>query len=411
MDGSFACPECGSTVEVRGLAPGRQVRCGFCQRLLEVPYLPRVPVASWKRRRFGRPKWVPWAWSALGVVAVVLLITISVRTWQRRHQTAQEGSIHKLIESSRLHERSGRLNQALGDLDAALELARTAEPAPPRLPLDELRTRRQDLARRDAASVLDRLIQRDPGPASLGDWLNLIARAKHDPDLATLQPRIQEQFAAMVQRQGDSELASARRAFESGQVVAALRGCDRIAKILPHLPLDSRQTVRSQTEALVTQLVATHGVVVEAPQGEFVFGSQSSYLKDMLPVLHKGLDAKDYLPNRSESPWGDLWKHAKYHLSLEISEQHESNYLGTENRLTRINARLALTSGGSLIWQTIPTARTTVPLPNLPAYLASQLANSPKRSDDRERLLYDNARGQILEKFSYALIHMPQCSG
>ena len=27
MDGSFACPECGSEVEVEGLAPGRQVRC------------------------------------------------------------------------------------------------------------------------------------------------------------------------------------------------------------------------------------------------------------------------------------------------------------------------------------------------------------------------------------------------
>ena len=28
MDGSFACPECGSDVEMGGLAPGRQVRCG-----------------------------------------------------------------------------------------------------------------------------------------------------------------------------------------------------------------------------------------------------------------------------------------------------------------------------------------------------------------------------------------------
>ena len=58
MDGSFACPECGSDVEVRGLAPGRQVRCGFCHRLLEVPYLPRAAGPSWKRRRFARPKWV-----------------------------------------------------------------------------------------------------------------------------------------------------------------------------------------------------------------------------------------------------------------------------------------------------------------------------------------------------------------
>ena len=45
MDGSFACPECGSTVEVEGLTPGRQVRCEFCQRLLEVPYLPSITVS------------------------------------------------------------------------------------------------------------------------------------------------------------------------------------------------------------------------------------------------------------------------------------------------------------------------------------------------------------------------------
>src|SRR5262249_6521538 len=149
MDGSFACPECGSTVEVRGLAPGRQVRCGFCQRLLEVPYLPRVPVAPWKRRRFARPKWVPWAWSAIGVVAAVILIVLVVRIWRRHHQTALEESIYERIESSRLQQESGHLNLALIDLDVALELARKADPPLARLPLDELRTRRQDLARRD----------------------------------------------------------------------------------------------------------------------------------------------------------------------------------------------------------------------------------------------------------------------
>ena len=71
MDGSFACPECGSSVEVGGLAPGRQVRCGFCDRLLEVPFLPRAADAPWKRRRFGRPKWLNWAWAALAIASIV----------------------------------------------------------------------------------------------------------------------------------------------------------------------------------------------------------------------------------------------------------------------------------------------------------------------------------------------------
>src|SRR5690242_2506085 len=75
MDRVFACPECGSMLEVGGLAPGRQVRCMFCHRLLEVPFLPRAEVSGWKRPRFARPRWVPYAWGGLAVVlaAVVLL--------------------------------------------------------------------------------------------------------------------------------------------------------------------------------------------------------------------------------------------------------------------------------------------------------------------------------------------------
>jgi hypothetical protein len=338
----------------------------------------------------------------------VILIAMSVRIWRRHAQSAQEGSIHKLIESSRHQENEGHLNQALIDLEAALDLARKAKPMP-HLPLEELKARRQDLARRDAESVLERLIPQEPGPEALGDWLNLSERARRDPDLALLRPRIHEQFQAMVRRQVDSELAAARKAFESSQVVGSLSACDRIAKLLPHLDPDSRQGARRATEGLVTRLVETHGVVVEAPQGEFVFGSQASYVADLLPVLLQGLEAKNYLPDRSESPWHGLWKHAGYHLRLEISEQFERNYLATENRLTRINARLALTSGGNLVWHAVPTALTKNPLPNLPAYHSSRLASSPKRRDDLERLLYENARGQILEKFSYHLMHMPPC--
>src|SRR3954462_516084 len=64
MDEAFACPECGTNVQVQGIAPGRQVRCGFCHRLVEVPYLPRAVDPGWRRQRFGRPWWVPWAWAS-----------------------------------------------------------------------------------------------------------------------------------------------------------------------------------------------------------------------------------------------------------------------------------------------------------------------------------------------------------
>ena len=46
--------------------------------------------------------------------------------------------------------------------------------------------------------------------------------------------------------------------------------------------------------------------------------------------------------------------------------------------------------------------------PKLPAYLSSRLAISPERSEEFEQLLYENARGQIDEKFGYALSNMPE---
>ena len=313
MDGSFACPECGCQVEVQGLAPGRQVRCGFCERLLEVPYLPRVAVGPWKRRRFGHSRWIGWVGGALGAILVVSFVVSGVRFVKRHVRSAHEGSIQKLIESSRDHEASGRHGQALIDLDVALNLASKGEPADSSA-IEEQKRRRGDLAKKDARSILDQLVRRDPATLPLGDWLNLIARAKQDPDLASLRPDIDEQFRLKVRQEADRDLASARKSFESGEVVQSLQACDRIAKLLAYMPPEVECVVKRDTEELVGRLIATHGVVVEAPKGEFVFGSQETYLSKMLPMLHKAMESKGYLPNRPTSPWAGLWAKALYHL-------------------------------------------------------------------------------------------------
>jgi hypothetical protein len=94
-------------------------------------------------------------------------------------------------------------------------------------------------------------------------------------------------------------------------------------------------------------------------------------------------------------------------LSLEVSEQQEGTYLASENRLTRIDARLKLFKNGFEIWNTTPSARTRVPLPNLPAYLSARVALSPVRIEEIEHLLREDARLQIIEKIMLALGHLP----
>ena len=146
-----------------GLAPGRQVRCGFCHRLLEVPYLPRIEEKSWKRRRFGRPWWVPWAWGAVGLVAVAVILVAMTRFVDRHERQAFERSIKDLTASSELKTKSGQLDQALVDLDTALNLCQQSSRCTSEL-VAELRKKREELAIREAHAVLDRLSAHDAQP-------------------------------------------------------------------------------------------------------------------------------------------------------------------------------------------------------------------------------------------------------
>ena len=409
MEGSFACPECGTQVEVRGLAPGRQVRCGFCNRLLEVPYLPRAADSPWRRRRFGRPKWLPWVWAAVAVLFVAIVAAVSAHLFKQQWYSSQARSINHLVESSRQHQADGAFGPALIDLDAAIEMACRAGPQYIAR-LDVWRKERAALAQRDAQTVIDSLFGARSAEFPLGNWLNLIARASRDPDLATLCSSIDHHFQTALNRQVDDDLAAARQGAESGHVVSSFGFCERIAALLDHLAPSRQSTVRTETRDIVVQLVSTRGVKLEPPRGDFVFGSQT-YVAELFQLLDKALEAKGFLPYRESSHWRGEWNHALYQLSLDVSEQLEGNYLSSANRLTRIEARLTITSRGpdAWHWQITPTARSSVPLPNLPAYLSSRVAMSRDRSDEMERLLYDDARGQIHDKFLHALNHMPIC--
>jgi hypothetical protein len=395
-------------VEVQGLTPGRYVRCAFCDALVEVPYLRRAD-ATWKRRRFTRPKLVIWAWAALAVITAIALLGGGVRFLKRQQRSAQERSIKNLLESSRRNDADGRLGEALVDLDTAIELARNEGSAALER-LGDYRKRRQDLARRDAEARLESLRQDVGASFALGDWLNLIARAERDPDLAPLSKPIGAQFQASLLRQVDADLQRARQLFESGDALAAMDLCDRLGGLIKHLDENSQPSARSKAELFVRELIARHGVTIEAPEGHFVFGSQASYLAKMKPALVQALAAKGYLAYREKSAWNDLWAQAPYHLHLDITERLEGNYLSSQNRLTWIEAHLTFVRPGAPPWQAMPAARSTVPLPGMSAFASSRLAASPKRLEEVERVLYDDARAQIDARFAYALSSLPRCA-
>ena len=216
MEASFACPECGTSVEVHSLAPGRQVRCGFCNRLLEVPYLPRAADSPWKRRRFARPKWLPWVWAGSAIVVIAIVVAGGARLIQRQLSSSQERSINHLVESAHRHEADGALGEALVDLDSAIDMARGAGNSYHDR-LEIWSKERAMLARRDAQAIIDQLKKSGPQEFPLGTWLNLLARARLDPDLATLMSAIGHQFETAVDLAVHEQLRAARRRLNPGK--------------------------------------------------------------------------------------------------------------------------------------------------------------------------------------------------
>jgi hypothetical protein len=341
-------------------------------------------------------------------VSAISTVVVLAGVWhffKRQYTSYQERSVRHLLESSRAHEAGGRLTEALIDLDAALEIARDADPAV-LARLGNESEKRRALAQRDAHGILEKLGRSPASAFRLGEWLNLKARVAKDADLKNLAGEIDAQFEKSLQARVDFELANAQRAFESLDVVAAINDCNQIAGLIRHLPEAMQPQVLSATTKLVERLVGAHGIVIEVPKGRFIHGS-STYVSELLPILAKALESKDYLPRSESSPWRDLWERAVYRIRLDVSESQEGNYLSSDNRLTRIEAGLTLSSLSGVIWQTKPTARSAVPLPNLPAYLARRVATS--RSDEFENLLYQSAREQIDEKFRVALQNVPRC--
>jgi hypothetical protein len=408
MDEAFACPECGTNVEVRGLAPGRQVRCSFCHRLLEVPYIPRVEAPTWRRRRFARPWWVSWAWAGLGTLAALIIVVAVLRGLMNHQRDAEARSIHDLVSSSESREGQGNLGQALIDLDTAINLcARSSSGQSEDLAL--LRKRRQDLAKRDAQAVLNGLEEAAVHPFPLGDWLNIRARVSTDPDLKSLQQTVSERFNRKLLGDLERDLGKARGLFESGQPVGAFEACESATALLPQLPPDARLRLHGMIGELAKQIIGLNGIVVESIRGQLLAGSIAKYNATMVPEILRGLRSRGYVPQADSSPWRNLWSAAPYRLSVELNEKLEGNYMSTENRLTRISAHLILSFRGRETWQATPTARTAVPLPNLPAYQSARFALSRDRSAELEKLLYQNARDQIDDKFAFAIRNMAEC--
>ena len=116
-----------------------------------------------------------------------------------------------------------------------------------------------------------------------------------------------DRFHQELRRRLEAELAAARTDFDSGRPASAFDRCEAAIPLLSQLPAKEMQQVRDQAGALVGQLVARRGIVVDPIKGHLLAGSLARYNETMVPEVLRGLKAKGYLPREDASPWRPKW--------------------------------------------------------------------------------------------------------
>lgn len=414
MDGVFACPECGNTLEVRGLSPGRHVRCEFCDRLVEIPFIPRVTDTSWRRSRFHQSPRQIVIWSSIGIVFIVLLFVALTKLALRQSRIERFRSVERLVESSAKQKESGVFGPALIDLDAAIDLLESMRFPEATTRLTELRRLRAEISRRDVEKSLSELGESSSrtDDSSLGGWLTLRARIDKDPDLLPLKSKLESEFAAYLQNKFEVDIAIASQLGNSGRLEESLKTCLRIERELTYLPPDTADRWRSRVEAIVTGMIQSNGAVIVISTDDARIGSgRLSYLDLLRTTAAKVLQEKSYLILPDATPWDSLRSRSPYILNVEVAERWEGNYLSSRNRLARIMLRLQLTRASHGVWGGEAQSRSRVPLQGIPSSIANQLIVNPGRIDELELLLYQDAKSAIAGRLTEALRGMPPCPG
>jgi hypothetical protein len=412
MERSFACPECGCEIRLTGLSPGRLVRCDWCKSQVEVPFLPRSEQIKRMRRsrRSPRPTRLPaWAWGAVVVLSLAIGLAGANRIVRSSWRSAKAEQLAKMIESSREAEASGRLDHALAAMEGALAFARRS--GPELTPLDALQARRDGLARREAEALLARLESDgacvDPA-RSVGEVLTLLERTRRDRVLAGLEDRVHVALDHLRLRWAEADAKAAREALEAGDPVVAMDLCERLARTASALSTAPRKHWHAEADALARQIIERHGAVIEPVRGQFSLGSPPVYAALLRPVLSDALRRAGYLPRPATPSWDDLWSTlAPCHLTVEVRERQEDTYLQSFNRLSQLESTVTLSVQGQKVWHETHNARTQIPMPGLSAYQASRLAVGSHRSPDFERLLYENARGNLIDRLGANVRNLP----
>ena len=147
--------------------------------------------------------------------------------------------------------------------------------------------------------------------------------------------------------------------------------------LLPHFSKEAEPETREEAKSLAKDLVGAAGIGVIVRPGNFVYGS-NSYVSDLVPVLERALVAKGYLPPRGGSVWRDAWRRLAVRGEIGCGRDERGELLLVGEPVDAHPHRPAVTQGKTRnLANQSPRARSVVPLPGLPAYLARPGGGQP----------------------------------
>lgn len=407
--GSFACPECGAELALKGTTAGRQIRCGWCETWVEIPFLPRAVAsrARFARGRSRRPAWVVWAWGGVAVLAV-LVATFGANRWVRvRSRVRAEQRLAGLMAEAEAAEREGRFDEAVAAIQGAVrETGRAGSPVKDRRP--ELQQRRDELVRRAAEVEIEAAGRAEPA-AAVAVYKGLLARIWRDAALEGLEGPLRKRLERTRRLWAEADLAVARQAAQAGRCHEALDVCERLFGTAEELGPPAHDSFQAEADAIVTGLVALRGVVFSPPAGDFTLGSPQSYGATLERLMGPVLRQHGYLPPRPASRWKALWEtRVPYRVAAQVVERQTGSYLNSGNRPSNLALDVSLDNGETSVWRSGPLRAQTQPsIPTLNAFTSSRLVIDSRRRVEAERLLYDDARAQLEERLNGSLRKLP----
>ncbi len=410
MDGTFACPECGTEIVLEGLSPGRQVRCGWCSTSIEVPFLPRKGTPLLRRRSDSRTRRkVILAWTGLGIATFLVVVIGTGRFFQRRDREQHEGALCGHISAAQDFEKAGQFDRSLDEIDQAVAASSAMGPQD-RERLESLQRDRARLVRR-AAEIRLAAIPADAPDKAVAACLSLRAWVRKETTLSDLEDAVDDRLERSLRQWAENDANDARLAAKARRGTAALDLCERLMKTTEELvDKEARRQLRSDAELVVRDVIIRQGVILDPIRGEFTLGSSQAYDTALHTQVESLLSQRGYVLRRPASDWNRLWDSlAPYHVAISISERMGANYLHSENRLSVIEAKIMLGRAGKLLWTGGPAiARSQSPIPNLAVYKASQIAVGDRRNE-AERIIYQDAYSTLIGKFNITINGLPNC--